>query len=257
MKSVTIFRKAIKEELQDILQPSHDQIYRVVNNLLKAIVWEVAGRIKLPSPPSIFQIRLEELREPRHRAGYRKRHKPIDYALWNQINSMQEELKYLSQGTTVPKFGSFGDIANNLMESTSDNTTVSYGYISSSTKRIKEIHHLIYFKIEEKLEKELLKDETLSKFVSTVEKTCRYEIIDPINTTEYYLHKKKDKEIPEWEKLLLDVKFYDEDLDAKISKGEKLRELIDNEIDKLFREITINPERLNEIKRQFYLKLLP
>jgi len=132
------------------------------------------------------------------------------------------------------------------------NDTLSHIQLSDSTV-IKPKETFVYFDMDLELEKEMMKDNTLSRFISCIENNCR----DQIGLGDMYckLYSKKDYEIPDWHKIVLEVNFHEDDFDILMVKWEALRRSVNLSFKKIHKDIDINREKLQKYTNDFYIKL--
>ena len=105
-----------------------------------------------------------------------------------------------------------------------------------------------------KLEEKIIQSRPHAEFIKCLDTTCRTTGIEMKNA-EFYLHETIDKENPKWEKMVLDIKFVEEDFDDKLEKWEKIRDKIDASILKLKHEQPLLVEII-ELEKTFFINMV-
>lgn len=244
-----VFRKNI---------PSYDEFPEnkkkiVLRNFLNENLEKILLKIKLPDP---IKLKMEMIREKyldnRRPKGHKRGEWKINYNLWRFLfeakskmnfniaqDSLFEEQSYNGQTTIIkPKSGFFNTSSWIPSESTSS-TSLTLGNKS-----------LIQFKVQPKLEEKVIHSKEYAEFVKCLDTTCRTNTIEMKNV-EYYLHETIDIENPGWEKIVLDIKFEEEDFEYKLEKWEKIRDKIDASISRLKKEKPLLTEIIKLEKKLF------
>lgn len=257
MDALPILKKIMKQKLEEDPSLSDQNISHLLKDILNSLAFEVVKKIKLPEPPTEIQAKIFELREKRLSDGYKQRHKEFNYELWNSVSKLKNIINSVPISASFPHKRLASDSSNLQVNYSKDGDSIGIdNHVSGSSIAKNALHNFVLFKIESKLEDEMLKDKTLSKFVSVIEQSCRQGLDEVDHDSEFYLHKNLDQEIIKWERLLLDVKFPTSNFDAKIQKWELLRNVIDKEIDVLLNQLDSESEKLKQISKNFYIKLV-
>ena len=257
MKLLTIFKDAIQEQYGNTV--SKDEISQLVDDTIENSLEDVIKKTRIPKPPSPIDIAIERLQSKRRSNHYRESHHPIDYVLWYALYHAKMDLTNTSE-TTLRQFEHGENVSTSMyfLEESASQSSYNIPEIelsnSSQTRFSKEI---TYFLIEKGLEERLLQDATTSKFVSVIEETCRTKNMELPYPSKFHLYEKDDLELPSWNKIILDISFEGMKLEQAITEWDKITDQIDQSFDKLEKEKNTDKEKLKELRRIFYIKLLP
>lgn len=254
MIAIQLIKEIVKKEVPNYNLLSDRKKDRVIRDILSDNLELIVQKIKLPRPPSKFRIILEQLRDKRRSKNALTRKKPVNYYLWSLLYAVKSNIQKSVASNFLSAFGSLNDGTTTTLQNISiANTSIISQYDQIlDTDRDYSTKIIPYFQIEEKLEKRVIDDQTFGQFVSCLDEVCLEESKNDPNL-EFGLEERKDPEIPEWNKLILNVKFYD-DLVTKLQKFKKLQSHIDNSLDGIKNDI--DAEKLNLLLKSFYIKLV-
>lgn len=176
----------------------------------------------------------EKYLDERRPKGHKKGNWKINYNLWRLLFEAKSKIKFGTLQDSLFEPESVNSWTTTIISNPSfSNTSLwSEPRVEPSTS-LKEIStSVIHFKVETKLEKKLLDSEPHRELIKCLDNTCRTTGLE-IKNAEFYLHETVDIENPNWKKIVLDIKFDEDDFDTKIEKWERIRVKIDNSISKL------------------------
>lgn len=254
MIAIQLIKEIVKKEVPNYYLLSDRKKDRVVRDILSDNLELIVQKIKLPRPPSKFQIILERLRDRRRSKNALNRRKPINYYLWSLLYAVKSNMQKSVASNFLSAFGFSDDSTTTTLQDISMANTSIIPQYDQTLDTDKDYSKIIpYFQIEEKLEQKVMADDTFGQFVSCLDEVCLKEAkINP--NLEFELKERKDPEIPEWNKLILDVKFFDDDFGKKMQKFKELRLLINESLASI--EKDINTSELIKLRRRFYIKLV-
>jgi len=109
--------------------------------------------------------------------------------------------------------------------------------------------------VSQELQAKMVIEPSYKEFVSCINDTCKSYEVEKLGFAEYLLREKKDIENPKWEKILLDARFYEKNMEKKLEKWESLRDLIDESIKELKLK-TKTKDEIIELEKKFYINLM-
>ena len=239
----------------------------VLKQILNENLVSILLKVKLPDPVKFrSQMMKERFLNLRRRKEAQTKEKNFNYNLWRKLYEAKIKLKYNIHENSQLSVEEFTDFSSTIQRETGVTTNTNWKVpkttASSILKNINQVTSNIIISdelqvkmvISDELQVKMVISEPHQNFVNCINDTCKSYDVEKLGFAEYLLHEKKDIENPKWEKIILDARFYEKDIEKKIERWEQLRELIDKSIDKL-KNKTSNLEEVKELEKQFYISL--
>lgn len=255
MKLLTILKEAIHDLPE---RKSAGQISAIIDQVIDDTFDETIRKTRIPRPPSSIEIAIEDLQYRYRRSKhYKKTHKRINYDLWYALYHAKLELSNMGE-TSRSKLDLGTDITSNFdfAYGTRGNTSSMLDVSLSDGPTVTPSSELTYFSISGELETRILEESTVSSFVSCIEQTCRERNSELSMPAKFHLEQKRDLENPNWDKIILNVKYKKLKMESAIKEWEYLRGLIDLSLNRL-NPNEIDVEKLKKLRNMFYIKLIP
>jgi len=257
MKKYQVLETIIKKNIPILEKYPKPQRKKMLKGFLSENLVEILTKVKLPDPWEIKSAIIKEhFLDQRRRKGYERADWKINYHLWRMLFEAKSELNYkIFQNSTLEIQSITSLTTKSLLNVGFSETSllkepkVTY---ATSTKIGAEV---IHFKVEYTLEQKMLKQKNYQEFIGLLDSVCRSYQVSKLGFADVYLYEKKDIENPKWEKIILDVKFYEDEFEVRMEKSEKLRDVIDEALTNL----KIKSERKNEItnlEKKFFVNLI-
>lgn len=258
MKAVALLQEVIKQEFPDYKSMSIEQRDVVVRQVLSTYMTQIIKKIKLPKLTDIqFKAKREEFLNKRRRKGFEKKTHDINFPLWKLLYDAKRALpEDVAQNTKLTMIQSEATPSRlNFDKPENSNFLWSFRDTSSSNNTINQVgSEITQLKIESTLETKTISVQHYQKFISSLDRACRSNEVQALGFAEFYLIEKSDIEIPSWNKLILNVKFYHGTLEKKIAKWESLRDIIDTFLKKIPSDADKN--LIEDLNKRFYIKLI-
>lgn len=257
MKLLTVLKEAMQEYSEKPIPK--EEIPAIIETILDNSFEDAIKKTRIPKPPGPIEIIIEELQYQRRSKHYRKIHRPIDYSLWYALYHAKLELTNTFETSLRHEFLDNGLTTSfEMLQTKQDNISSHiHDVVLSDSSKIDTSDEISYFDIGLDLENRILRDSTVASFVSCVEETCRTRNTELSHKMKFAINERKDTEIQNWIKIILDIKFKDQSLEASILEWEHLRKLIDTALDQLNQRQGLDQETFKKLRKDFYIKLLP
>jgi len=258
MKEHPVLIQMIREKVPLYPKLPGSQKRKVLRQILSESINEILQKIRLPDPVEFrSMVMKEQFLDKRRRKGYRRRHGEINFSLWRLLYEAKQELKYNNLRTTQFEQKHVEGHTSPVRMDYSKTNTLSWEEprISSASSLLSSINLVASnFEVDKVVQTMMVLEPAYASFVMCLDNICKSKIVTALGFAEFYLHEKRDLENPKWEKIVLDVKFYDKNFDKCMKKWEKLRVIIDKSIDKM-KKYSDNKKKINELEKKFFIKL--
>jgi len=258
MKSGPVLQQLVMQVDPLYHRRSKKQKQKLLKEILAQNIVEILQKVRVSDPVQFrFKMWREYFLNRRRRKEAKTGSQQFNYNLWRLLYEAKQALNFNIIQTTQHETKSFEGISNVIEKSVSVPGTSFWKEqsVSPSTVNISSVNLVASnFDVEKTLEAKMATSTTYTSFVSCLNSACQSESVRALGIAKFYLYEKQDKENPKWEKIILDAKFYDDNLETKIVKWEKLRLIIDVALEQM-KKYSSNRDKINELEKKFYIKM--
>jgi len=230
MRQYPVLQSIVKKNIPSLDTLPTQKRKMVLKQILRENLVSILLKVKLPDPVEFrSQMMKEHYLNLRRRKEAKTKEKIFNYNLWRKLYEAKIQLKYnIHENFQLPT-GESADFLSTIQRdkgvTTNTNLKLPKPTASSILKNINQLTSNI--EISDGLQAKMIISEPHQDFVNCINDTCKSYDVEKLGFAEYLLHEKKDMENPKWEKIILDARFYERDVEKKIKRWEQLRELVD------------------------------
>ncbi len=259
MRQYTVLQSIIKKTSPELRTLPSQKRKKVLKQILKDNIVDILLKVKLPDPVDFrTQMMTEHFWDLRRRKEARRGEKIFNYNLWRKLYEAKFNLKYNILENSQLQYEKYDDYTSLIpsQAGVSANIELTIPKITSASSILGGINQIVSnVEVSQALQAKMVIDSHYNEFVSCINDTCKSYEVEKLGFAEYLLREKKDIENPKWEKIILDARFYERDMEKKLEKWERLRDLIDESIEELKLK-TNTKEEIIQLEKKFYINLV-